>query len=91
MDIQNETMPLATELLKEIQRSAKRWFIIAIAELILILAMTSGFIWYLSLPIDEVVVESDDGNANYVGNDLTGAIYNGKSNSEETQSQAQGN
>ena len=91
MDIQNETMPLATELLKEIQRSAKRWCIIAIAELILILARTSGFIWYLSLPIDEVVVESDDGNANYVGNDLTGAIYNGKSNSEETQSQAQGN
>lgn len=60
-------MPLATELLKEIQLSAKRWFIIAIVELLIILSMAGGFVWYLSLPIDEVVVENDDGNATYVG------------------------
>ena len=43
--------------------------------------MAGGFVWYLSLPVDEEVVsvESGDGNANYVGEDLTGAIYNGKS------------
>ena len=81
--MEHETMPLATELLKEIQISAKRWFIIAIVELLIILSMAGGFVWYLSLPIDEVVVENDDGNATYVGNDLTGAIYNGKDNSEE--------
>lgn len=81
-------MPLATELLKEIQISAKRWFIIAIVELLIILSMAGGFVWYLSLPIDEVVVENDDGNATYVGDDLTGAIYNGKDNSEEAASTA---
>lgn len=86
--MKNETMPLATELLKEVQISAKRWFIIAIVELLIILSMAGGFIWYLSLPIDEVVVENDDGNATYVGNDLTGAIYNGKDNSEEAASTA---
>lgn len=86
--MENETMPLATELLKEVQISAKRWFIIAIVELLIILSMAGGFIWYLSLPIDEVVVENDDGNATYVGNDLTGAIYNGKDNSEEAASTA---
>lgn len=86
--MEHETMPLATELLKEIQISAKRWFIIAIVELLIILSMAGGFVWYLSLPIDEVVVENDDGNATYVGNDLTGAIYNGKDNSEETKSAA---
>ena len=86
--MENETMPLATELLKEVQISAKRWFIIAIVELLLILSMAGGFVWYLSLPIDEVVVENDDGNATYVGNDLTGAIYNGKDNSEEAASTA---
>ena len=86
--MENETMPLATELLKEIQISAKRWFIIAIVELIIILSMAGGFVWYLSLPIDEVVVENDDGNATYVGNDLTGAIYNSKDNSEEAASTA---
>lgn len=81
-----ETQTLATELLHELKASAKRWFIIAIIELFVILAMAGGFVWYLSLPVKEevVTVESDDnGNANYVGNDVTGAIYNGKSNSEK--------
>lgn len=86
--MENEAMPLATELLKEVQISAKRWFIIAIIELLIILSMAGWFVWYLSLPIDEVVVENDDGNATYVGNDLTGAIYNGKDNSEEAASTA---
>lgn len=86
--MENETMPLATELLKEVQISAKRWFIIAIVELLIILSMAGGFVWYLSLPIDEVVVENDEGNATYVGNDLAGAIYNGKDNSEEAASTA---
>lgn len=86
--MEHETMPLATELLKEVQISAKRWFIIAIVELLIILSMAGGFVYYLSLPIDEVVVENDDGNATYVGNDLTGAIYNGKDNSEEAASAA---
>lgn len=86
--MENKTMPLATELLKEVQISAKRWFIIAIVELLIILSMAGGFVWYLSLPIDEVVVENDDGNATYVGNDLTGAIYSGKDNSEEAASTA---
>ena len=86
--MENETMPLATELLKEIQISAKRWFIVAVVELLIILSMAGGFVWYLSLPIDEVVVENDDGNATYVGNDLTEAIYNGKDNGEEAASTA---
>ena len=83
-----ETMPLATELMHELKLNAKRWFIIAIVELLIILSMAGGFVWYLSLPIDDVVVENDDGNATYVGNDLTGAIYNGKDNSEEAASTA---
>lgn len=82
-----ETMPLATELMHELKLNAKRWFIIAIVELVIILSMAAGFVWYLSLPIDEVVIESEDGNANYVGNDLTGAINNGKNNSEKEKSQ----
>lgn len=83
--MENEVHTLATELLHELKASAKRWFIIAIIELIVILSMAGGFIWYMSLPVeDEVVsVESEDGNANYVGNDMTGAIYNGKSNGKE--------
>ena len=83
--MENEVQTLATELLHELKASAKRWFIIAVIELIVILSMAGGFIWYMSLPVeDEVVsVESEDGNANYVGNDMTGAIYNGEGNSKE--------
>lgn len=83
--MENEVHTLATELLHELKASAKRWFIIAVIELIVILSMAGGFIWYLSLPVeDEVVsVESEDDNANYVGNDLTGAIYNGESKGAE--------
>lgn len=84
--MENEVQTLATELLHELKASAKRWFIIAVIELFIILSMAGGFIWYLSLPVEEevVTVEGDDnGNANYVGNDMTGAIYNGKNNSKE--------
>lgn len=86
-NMENEVQTLATELLHELKASAKRWFIIAVIELIVILAMASGFVWYLSLPVEEevVTVESDDnGNANYIGNDVTGAIYNGESSSKES-------
>lgn len=87
--MENEAQTLATELLHELKASAKRWFIIAVIELIVILSMAGGFIWYLSLPVEDdvVSVESEDGNANYVGNDMTGAIYNGTSNGKkDTQS-----
>ena len=80
-----ENQTLATEMMKELALSAKRWFIIAIIELFIILCMAGGLFWYFSLPIDEsvVTVDNEDGNANYVGNDLTGAIYNGKDNSKK--------
>ena len=45
-----ETQTLATELLHELKASAKRWFIIAVIELFVIIAMAGGFVWYLSLP-----------------------------------------
>ena len=87
--MEKEAHTLATELLHELKASAKRWFIIAVIELFIILSMAGGFLWYMSLPVEDdvVSVESEDGNANYVGDDVTGAIYNGEGNStKETQS-----
>ena len=84
--MENETRTLATELLHELKASVKRWFIIAVIELFVILSMAGGFIWYISLPVEEeiVTVEGDDnGNTNYVGNDMTGAIYNGEGNGKK--------
>ena len=88
--MENEVQTLATELLHELKASAKRWFIIAVIELLIILGIAGGFIWYLSLPVEDEIVSvegEDGGNANYVGNDMTGAIYNGTSNGKkDTQS-----
>lgn len=51
-----EEYTLASELLAEVKRSAKRWFIIAVAELVVILALVGGILWYFSLPVEEAVV-----------------------------------
>lgn len=44
---------LATELLHEVKRSAQRWFFVALAEMVIIIFMLLGFLWYMSLPIEE--------------------------------------
>ena len=67
---------LATELLKQIKADKKRWFIIALVELAIILIIIGAFIWYISLPIDADMTNQavDGGNYNQlVGGDLYGA------------------
>lgn len=84
MDKEGQT--LATEILKEVQKSAKRWFIAFIVMIVLEAATVAGFLWYISLPIDEVTVENDTGNAMYIGdeNTMIGGVRNG-SNYTKTQ------
>lgn len=71
--IQHE--PLATELLREVKASGKRWFIIALVELFLILALAGGFIWYITLPTEEYVIDQDANENSY--NQVVGGDYNG--------------
>lgn len=57
----------------------KRLVILCIALIVALLMTIAGFLWYISLPIDEsstVTVDSDGGNANYIGNDMKGDINN---------------
>lgn len=88
-----ENKTLATELLHEVKASAKRWFIIAIVELIAILLMVAGFLWYITLPVEEytetIEQEATDRSFNIVnGGDFNGGQTEGyeklqeKSNSE---------
>ena len=62
MDAEN----LASELLKEVKASAKRWFIAFCIMVGLELATIIGFMWYITLPVDETVITQDmddiDGN-----------------------------
>lgn len=60
----------------------KRLITVLIVVLALWAATIAGFLWYLSLPIEEyetVAVENTDGNANYIGNDMNGDFNYGES------------
>ena len=77
MYMDTEGMTLATEILAELKASARRWFIAFLVMLGIEIATVGGFLWYISLPVDETVqVENEDGNANYVGGDVRGVINN---------------
>lgn len=73
---------LATEMLKEIKATSKRWFIAFIVTLCLWFATIIGFVIYeyYSLPEDTVTVENEDGNANYIGDDMNGDFNYGEDN-----------
>lgn len=46
---------LATELLAELKLSCKRWFIAFIIMVVVEVATIAGFLWYITLPIDETI------------------------------------
>ena len=58
---------LAYMLLAEVKTSARRWFIIALVELFIILGIVAGMIWYNSLPVEEYTATIEtDGDANAI-------------------------
>ena len=82
-----ENTTLATELLREVKSQSKRWFITAVVELVIIVIITLAFLWYISLPVDETLIQTDDGNANYIGRDLNGELFNGENSSYQESSE----
>ena len=63
----NNNHSLAYLLIMELKASARRWFIIAMTELFIILAIIAAMLWYNSLPIDEYAATiTSDGTANSV-------------------------
>ena len=66
----------ATELLKEVKASAKRWFIACIVITALWFATIGIFIWYISLPVEEgysIDQQSDNRSVNVIGGDYNGS------------------
>lgn len=58
---------LATELLKELKNNAKRWFIAFCVMIGLEVLTICGFMWYISLPVEETsVTQETDGDENTV-------------------------
>ena len=59
----------------------KKLIITLIIVLLLWVSTIAGFLWYISLPVEEVStvnVENQDGNANYIGNDMNGDFNYGE-------------
>lgn len=70
---------LATELLHELKSSARRWFVAFVIMCAVELATIGGFLWYISLPVDEYEV-SQEANENV--NSRTTQIIDGDYNGE---------
>ena len=51
---------LATEMLKELKANSKRWFIVAVIELLIILGIIGIFVWYINQPIEETITYEQD-------------------------------
>ena len=47
---------LASELLHELKVTSKRWFMAFCIMVFLEFATIAGFMWYISLPVDESIV-----------------------------------
>lgn len=69
----------ATELLAEVKLSSRRWFVAFCIMVVLEIATIAGFMWYISLPVDEVttttdqtIEDVDSGNITQIGGDSIG-------------------
>lgn len=54
-----ENTTLATELLHELKASARRWFIAFLVMVTLEIITVVGFLWYVTLPIEEYTYEQE--------------------------------
>lgn len=79
-----DNMTLATEMLKEIKTTSKRWFIAFIITLCLWFATIAGFIIYeyYSLPVEEETTTIEQESDNDSRNLVIGGDYNGETESD---------
>lgn len=55
--MEKQTESLATEMLRELKANCKRWFIVSIIELFIIISIVGIFVWYLNVPEEETTEE----------------------------------
>lgn len=78
-----ENENLATELLRELKATSKRWFIAFLVVVGLWFATIIGFVWYISLPVEESNIEQQSDNSSY--NQIIGGDYNGELSEDKLQ------
>lgn len=74
---------LATEMLREIKATSKRWFIAFIITLCLWFATIVGFIWYITLPVEDTTYTQtvDDIDESEITQNIGGDL-DGESNTD---------
>lgn len=73
--MENENQNLATEMFKELQASAHRWFLLAMAMLIAWLITVGLIFWYISLPTEEESYSIEQSASDYSENNIVGGDY----------------
>ena len=68
-----DAVTFATELLREVKASARRWFIAFVVMCFIEVATICGFLWYISLPTEvdstDIQQEADEGYNQVIGGD----------------------
>lgn len=83
-----EGTTLATEIFTELKASARRWFIAFLVMVAVEAATVAGFLWYISLPVEETTISQDmediDGSniSQKVGNDYGANSTDGNQETE---------
>ena len=70
----------AMKLLKETQKTSKRWFIAWIITFIAFLALLSGIIYFVmtsEIEVKTIDIAAENGIATYIGNGNNGDVANG--------------
>lgn len=88
-----EKETLATEIFRELKASCRRWFIAFLIMTGLELATIVGFVWYISLPVEETTTTQtvdglNEGNIlQTIGEDVTygAGNTNGEAQTESSQ------
>lgn len=80
-----EQETLATELLHEVKAQSKRWFTAFIIVLVLWFATIGAFLWYISLPVEEIEINQGADNATRSIQIVGGSNYADTNVQEETQ------
>ena len=77
---------LATEMLREIKATSRRWFIAFIVTLCLWFATIVGFIWYITLPVEDTTYTQtvDDIDESEITQNIGGDL-DGTSNTDSTE------
>ena len=75
---------LAIELLHELKMSAKRWFIAFVIMTVLEILTIVGFLWYITLPVEQTSVEQEmEKIEDSTATQMIGGEYSGKNETED--------